>query len=197
MSEQTDKIHARLAKMGVTLSATFVPQSASRNSGEERPTLNWRVTVRRAQPVHGPKSVHPRNVVIATDYMQGIGHVPGYIHAHGSRPIMTDDTIKSQERAAELGTYPLVYKTGTCWAEKIGDRKKLPAPALAEVLYCLILDGDAADATFEEWCDDHGYDSDSRKVLATYETCRDVGHKLQRMFTSAELAELRELFQDY
>lgn len=44
-------------------------------------------------------------------------------------------------------------------------------PKVADVLYCLLSDAQGADQPFEDWASDYGFDSDSRKALAIYETC--------------------------
>lgn len=66
-------------------------------------------------------------------------------------------------------------------------------PSAADVLYCLISDVGAGDYTFEQWCCEYGYDTDSRKAFATYEACRSMAPKLQKLlgaryddFTRAE-----------
>lgn len=67
-------------------------------------------------------------------------------------------------------------------------------PTAADVLYCLISDASVADCpNFESWCADMGYDTDSRKALATFEACKAMAPKLQRFlgarydaFTCAE-----------
>lgn len=191
--EQKAKLAERLATLNLEYTAVFVPQSASRNSAEERPTLNWRVTIERPQdPRRGCRHSPP----IATDYQQGIGHVPGIPQTWGrgeTREVREHRQLC--EAAAESGKYP---KDGVRLNSVLGPRLvPLPAPPLADVLYSLLLEGDAADQTFEEWCDNYGYDVDSRTAEKTYNACRDMGQKLQRMFTRAELEELRELFQDY
>lgn len=47
-------------------------------------------------------------------------------------------------------------------------------PPLADVLSSLLSDASNADTTFEDWCGDFGYDTDSRKALATYLACQDI-----------------------
>lgn len=66
-------------------------------------------------------------------------------------------------------------------------------PTAADVLSCLISDAQAGDYTFEQWCGDMGYDTDSRKALATWEACRAMAPKLYKLlgaryddFTRAE-----------
>jgi hypothetical protein len=172
--------------------AVFVPQSASRNSGEKNPSLNWRISIR---------SQRGAGTTISTDYMQGIGHVPNYIHRYGAVSLLTDEAIKAQHAAAELGTYPRVKRTPpNHWeiSSTFGEqRKPLPPPDILDVLHCLVSDSDAADYTFDDWCSSYGYDTDSRKAEATYSACRDIGRQLERMLGRENLAKLRELFQDY
>jgi hypothetical protein len=55
-------------------------------------------------------------------------------------------------------------------------------PTAAEVLACLISDAQSVESarSFEDWCGDLGYDSDSRKAEATYKACEATGGKLRR-----------------
>jgi hypothetical protein len=164
-----------IATLGLEYSATFVPQSLSRNRGEKHPSLNWRVVLAKGGDA------------ILTDYMQGIAHVPGY----SKMPRLFDGGPREWQfachRAAETGRYPV---------RRFLD-KPLPPPDLTDVLYGLTIDGDAADYTFEDWCSNYDYDTDSRKAEETYNVCREHGRKLQRMLGAASLAKLRDLFQDY
>ena len=67
-------------------------------------------------------------------------------------------------------------------------------PDAADVLSCLCLDATSADRnTFEDWCSDLGYDSDSRKAEKIYNLCVETNAKLRRflgedfdLFASAE-----------
>lgn len=73
-------------------------------------------------------------------------------------------------------------------------------PTREDVLSCLLSDAgpiwDGAD-TFEDWADDMGEDSDSRKAEATYEACKVIAEELAHMFRDVSLDDLRELFADY
>jgi len=70
-------------------------------------------------------------------------------------------------------------------------------PHAADVLHSLIMDASAAEQTFESWCNEYGYDTDSRKALATYEACQQNADKLRRVFSRDVLAQLAEALQDY
>lgn len=44
-------------------------------------------------------------------------------------------------------------------------------PTLETVLHSLVLDAEAHDMSFNAWCDNFGYDQDSMKAFALYQTC--------------------------
>lgn len=70
------------------------------------------------------------------------------------------------------------YRTGMALGE----------PTAAEVLGSLLLDAGTVrhDATFEDFCFDLGYDSDSRKAEAAYKACKKTYRDLFR-FLGVEL----------
>ena len=47
--------------------------------------------------------------------------------------------------------------------------------------------------TFEDFCGDFGYDSDSRKAFDVYLAVQDEARKVSRFFTAEEMEELREI----
>jgi hypothetical protein len=47
--------------------------------------------------------------------------------------------------------------------------------------------------TFDEFCSDYGYDTDSRKALDTYQQVQKQAAAIRRMFTEAELEKLAEI----
>jgi hypothetical protein len=174
-NEKNAAIDAVLLEFGVTMAAHFVPQSMSRSRGEKRPSLNWIVTV-----------IRPGKSVLTTDYMQGIGHVPGY-------PLQQQGFRKSgipkhdYDRASETGKYP----------RSNFHYPKLSAPELRDVLHSLLMDTSDLDGSFESWAGGVGYDTDSRKAEALYHACLKLERELRALFSVAELERLREVFQDY
>jgi hypothetical protein len=71
------------------------------------------------------------------------------------------------------------------------------APDAACVLYSLIRDSDAVGMSFESWCEELGYDSDSRKAEQTYRECQANADKLRRVFSAADILALENALQDY
>jgi hypothetical protein len=64
-------------------------------------------------------------------------------------------------------------------------------PTAADVLSCLVADADALDYSFEEWCGDFGYDTDSRTAEKTYKACCKSGMKTRR-FLGEHYEEFRK-----
>ena len=75
------------------------------------------------------------------------------------------------------------------------DTKAVP-PKLDDVLYCLITDSEACSETFESWCSNLGFDTDSRKAMDTYLACQKNGEKLRKAGVT-DIEAAREAFQDY
>ena len=55
-------------------------------------------------------------------------------------------------------------------------------PTADEVLACLASDARGVDTSFEDWCGDYGYDTDSRKAERTFKACKRSAKKLKQFF---------------
>jgi len=53
-------------------------------------------------------------------------------------------------------------------------------PEAPEVLDCLLSDGSSGRQSFEDFCSDFGYDTDSRRCERTWKACRDTDRKLDQ-----------------
>lgn len=71
------------------------------------------------------------------------------------------------------------------------------APTQASVLYCLLSDIDCGADTFQDFCDNLGYDSDSMSAHKIYLACQENGHKLRNVLNNNTIEQLQELLQDY
>lgn len=67
--------------------------------------------------------------------------------------------------------------------EKKGDRGwAIPCvPPAYDVLASILSDASAERENFVEWCENIGYDTDSRKALDTYEACVRIGRDARRV----------------
>ena len=54
-------------------------------------------------------------------------------------------------------------------------------PEIAEVLYCLLNDALCGQDTFEDFCCNYGYDTDSRKALKLYLSCQTAEKDLRKL----------------
>lgn len=86
---------------------------------------------------------------------------------------------------------------GRRYLARVEELRKPQAPHAADVLHSLILDSSAVGQSFDSWCADLGYDSDSRKAEKTYRACQENADKLARIFDRADIAALETAFQDY
>jgi hypothetical protein len=69
-------------------------------------------------------------------------------------------------------------------------------PKRADVLYCLTMDAQGVvGATFDDWCAEYSYDTDSRSAHACYLACVETRANLER--AGLDLDWLGGLFQDY
>lgn len=79
-------------------------------------------------------------------------------------------------------------------AEKL---KKPKAPHAAGVIHSLALDAQMANGTFEEFCGDLGYDTDSRKALENYLQYQKDGERFRRIVGTVAFSALGDVVQDY
>lgn len=181
--------------MGITMTAVFVPWSASRNKGEkeinystQKPTdrprrsLNWRVTIH-----------YQGRDVLTTDYGAGTGHCPAD-KAIWSVPGHSPQALKAEAIALETEK----GMEATLMGGAVRASRKPILPNLADVIHSMASDSDVIDhPTFESWASDFGYDTDSRKGEAVYRACLELALKMRAGFGDAGLERLRAAAHDY
>lgn len=185
----TEDVTKKLEAIGIGMRAAFVPFSLSRNKAGTHKTLNWDVTV-----------TLNRRDVLTVPYSAGIGHCPSYnvrVHPFYDRPAqMWRDAVCGEE--VESGVRMTFVSRGG-FRPLINGGKKIPIlPKLADVIYSLIMDSAVLQyATFEEWAEEYGLDSDSRKAESTYQECLKIVLSLNRAMGAQGLAYLGQVFEDY
>lgn len=70
-------------------------------------------------------------------------------------------------------------------------------PTLERVLWSLIREAECSDMRFGEWCQELGYDGDSRRVYRIWESMRDSAAELRRVFSARELELLSAHYEGY
>jgi hypothetical protein len=140
----THPVEDAIKKHGLTIEAVFISWSRSRKKDEKDPSLNWRVTLKKGD----------REILI-TDYTAGLGHCPAYKRKDDYRK---KDLIRWE---CEHGYEARYWESSGV----ISSRGAPIKPDATDIVHSLVFDADVLNcATFEEWADDFGYDSDSRKA---------------------------------
>lgn len=93
------------------------------------------------------------------------------------------------------GSVHSFYTCGEGWVEYKNGRNVPIPPQLSHVVYSL-LDSDVPD-DFEDFCDDFGYDSDSRKAKKTWKACRKMAKMVEQSGIFADRETIQEIMQDY
>ena len=75
--------------------------------------------------------------------------------------------------------------------------EKPQTPRAADVLYSLLLDMQARDECFDDWCSEFSYNSDSIKALSIYQQCCEIGKKMCRVFSRSQIEQLKNVLQDH
>lgn len=90
------------------------------------------------------------------------------------------------------------FRKGTLAYEEWEKSAYVPQkPCSADVLHSLTLDSSAIDTSFDYWCSDYGYDTDSISAFNTYQQCCKIAKELRQVFTNAQVETLRGLLEDY
>lgn len=102
--------------------------------------------------------------------------------------------------AAGKSRFETDYFTGLGHRKQFKQKWGQPKPSLplaADVLYSLILDSNAINTSFDYWCADYGYDSDSISAFNTYQACCEIAKELRQVFNHAQIETLRGMLEDY
>lgn len=165
------------------LNVTFehVPSTYDPRDKESFQGIKWRATLQT-----------PRGS-FSTDYTQGIGHIPkawGLVSEYGRG--FSISQLEALRATLAKGRRHIIGNSG----HMIPTKEPIPTPDPLDVLGCLFSDASATDSTFEDWCGDLGYDTDSRKALATYEACRQTGLDLLRVLGAEHFEQLRDALNE-
>ena len=124
------------------------------------------------------------------DYGTGIGHRLGLI---GTNYKLSQKQIEGREVLRSV--------IGADRSEEITIKLDSGAyvvkPTQASVLYCLISDADLGSESFDDFCDNLGYNSDSITDFKTYQACMATAKQIRKLFTGEQRQTLQELLQDY
>lgn len=177
-----ETLQAAIDSLGFTVRAEFVPWSRSRHTTEDRPSLNWRITV-----------VHNGRNVLTTDYGAGSGHCPSF--KQGDRSEVQRRLIAWECEHGKRGFYGA--NTDTVMAAGLTIHKPI-LPDTCSVIASLVSDSDALNyPTFEEWASDHDVNPDSRAGEKTYRASLEIGLAMRRAIGDDGLRALTEACKEF
>jgi hypothetical protein len=95
-----------------------------------------------------------------------------------------------------INGFDFSYSTGLGHRTEERRLRLVHAPIIDDVLYSLVTDASCALETFGDFCENLGYDEDSRKALDIYLECQKTANKMHRLLPLS-LDDAQELFSDY
>ena len=188
MLVQAETLNEAATRLGLAVTAKFVPFSKSRSKDQDQPNLNWVVTLTK-----------DGRHVIDTEYSAGQGHCPAYKLRKQPKqdtcwPLRFDQVQRSAiAMECETGKVHVVGYSG-----RVEPKSAPILPNEIDVIYSLIADASVLDyRNFDEWASEYGYDSDSLKALAIYDACLDIALAVRSGLGEKTLAVLQTASQDY
>lgn len=132
------------------------------------------------------------NKVFNLEYKTGLGHRIEQTSLTGGFSLVQKNAIKALKKSTELQR--VTFATG-----KTGKRFESYAvvPTQASVLYCVVSDLSMSEGKFYDFCDNCGYDSDSRKALAIYDAACKQSRDARLFFNNSVIQELQIMLEDY
>lgn len=107
----------------------------------------------------------------------------GVIDWHGTQATQYKVTLKNNGKK-----FTLDYHMGMAHQNE---------PKLSDVLYSLIMDSQAVEMSFSEWCSMLDYDENSMKDFKIYSQCKRLGKKFYSLFDNEEIENFKQLLEEY
>ncbi len=164
------------ADLGLSCTAEFIPTPNQPGS----PSLHWTVTVHRGRA------------------SMSLPYSAGCAHAVIKNPSNVPEGSPSWNAAVRVAC-----EEGRIIRLRLGGGMSpggypQPGPSLRDVLYALVMDSSVLESGgFEDWADELGFDTDSRKAESTYRACIDQSLKFRQLVADEGLKQLQTAFQDH
>lgn len=136
---------------------------------------------------------------VDVEYKTGLGHSKSPYTLDGARCIKNNIFGKPKHKPGYIlmsiskdQAYDLLGVFNMSKVQWNADRLNyiyVEIPKIRDILHSLYLDCSCAQDTFEDFCDNMGYDTDSRRALDTYLKCQESGHKLRKIMKSKNYME--------
>ncbi len=183
-SETAANFASLLSRMGVTMQAS----SGLAQTKDEWERIGFQCALsRNGKPFwNGPYSVGLGHVKMPSSSGMFLGLTGEESNLFETLKCKPNAKVKPEYMTVKLSLY-----------SKLAARQKL-TPSLTDVMHSLLMDGEASfnGESFEGWCSNYGYDTDSRKAETTWRACMETGHAIRRAFSADEVSELQEASQD-
>ncbi|MBT2325510.1 hypothetical protein J7E62_24560 [Variovorax paradoxus] len=167
-SDREQKVEDALVEMGVTYDVAYL--------GEREDSEKWKHDDWMFQFVRNDGAFRQPVAAMRQSYRTGTGHRKPPPGALSPRPPYRPGTLAHEDW---LNTFCAVK------------------PPAAGVLGSLFVDASGAESTFEDWCGDFGYDSDSIKALNIYRACQQIVLDLRKFFARGQVEQLEQLLEGY
>lgn len=99
------------------------------------------------------------------EYRMGVGHIKNTTGSNRVAELRQQGYTNVTSKVGEV-QLPKEYR------HTLGVVRLVKFPLISEIVYCVIMD-DSGGESFKDWCDNFGYDTDSRKALKTYLECQE------------------------
>ena len=145
----------------------------------------------KCEPFRFSQNIFSKRGAVTVPHSHGLQYTVT-ISREGRKPYTFDfwssinDTYKSE--AALIAEYPNMRELDMRRVIKSAVK-----PTAYSALTCLSSDVGVHEWTFQEFCDNYGYDTDSRKAKKAYNAVCDQSRALARLFNEEELDQLREI----
>jgi hypothetical protein len=113
------------------------------------------------------------------------------------KDLIARDNVREDVRYGTDGPIPENFAGFSPWTVTLRRKRRqltvpfYTGPAITEdptahgVLDCLLSDASAGEQTFEDFADEFGYDQDSRKAYATWESCVKMAERVRTFLGDA------------
>lgn len=136
---------------------------------------------------------------IDIDYKTGLGHSKSPYTLDGAGGIksnmfgkpkpMSGHLLISVDKDQARDFLSVFNMSRTLWNAERLDYIYVKIPRVRDILWSLYMDASGAQESFDDWCSNYGYETDSRRTLETYLACQESGHKLRKIMKSKNYLE--------
>lgn len=138
----------------------------------------------------------PIRVVYCGKVIEGKG---GWDHFLYSVSVGTDSNMFTTQYKCGIGHSKKVnfHSNSDYWSDKEMKYLVPVKPKNSDIMYSLLSDADAGNYSFQDFCDNFGYSSDSIKAFNIYQECEKTSKNIRKVFTSEQLQQMQIALEDY